>query len=238
MSRKKYFLIVDTETTQTNMVADFGALVVDKSGEIQAQCGILVRDFYLDREAHPLFHMGEDGALWGRRNLPKRYAAYDAMLTDGRRMLASVAAINRWLAQVGNKFSPILTAYNIAFDKDKCDKSGIDLSMFSQSFCLWHAAVNKWGYSRKYRQFILDNHLFNPPTDLRNMSYTTKADYMAQFLIGPHLPPEPHTALEDARDYELPILKALVNRTSPKEYMDPEPFNWRSLQVRDWYKVK
>lgn len=238
MPRKKYFLTIDTETTQTSKVADFGAIVSDKQGNIVAQAGILVRDFYLDRDAHPLFHCSHGEKLWGRENLPARYAAYDKMLDNGTRMIASVTAINSWLAKVAAQYNPIATAYNIAFDKDKCEKSGIDLSMFSQSFCLWHAAFNKWGMSRKYRQFILDNHLFNNRTGHGNMSYSTKADYMAQFIVGPHLPPEPHTALEDARDYELPILTALVNSTSPQEYLNPPPFNWRAIQVKDWFKPK
>lgn len=236
MARKKFFIVIDTETTQTNKVADFGAVICDKQGEIHAQCGVLVREFYLDREKHPLFHCSDGDALWGKSNLPKRYAAYDAMLQDGRRMLASVAAINRWLAQAAAKYQPIATAYNIAFDKDKCEKSGIDLQMFSQSFCLWHAAVEKWAFTRNYRQFVLDNHMFNPPTGHGNMSFQAKADGMAKFILGPGTPDEPHTALEDARDYEVPILAALVRNTSPKDYMNPEPSNWRAMQVRDWFR--
>lgn len=238
MARKKHFLIIDTETTQTNKVADFGAIVCDKQGNIVTSCGVLVRDFYLDRENHPLFHMSDAGELWGKKNLPKRYAAYDAMLTSGSRMLASANAINRWLARVAEQYQPVLTAYNLAFDRDKCRKSDIDLDIFSQSFCLWHAATEKWATSKAYRQFVLDNHLFNARTSHGNMSFTTKADYLAQFIVGPELPPEPHTALEDARDYELPILAALVKTTSPKDYMNPQPFNWRNLQVKDWYTVK
>lgn len=236
MAKKKFFLIVDTETTQSDKVADLGAIVCDKQGIIHASMGVLVRDFYLDREAHPLFHIGD--FLGGKANLPKRYANYDAMVERGDRMIASVTAINKWFARANAQFNPILTAYNLAFDASKARGSGIDLDMFDKRFCLWHSAMRKWAFSKAYRQFILDNHLFNPRTGHGNMSYTTKADYVAQFLLGPDLPPEPHTALEDARDYELPILKALVKNTSPQEYMNPEPFNWRELQVKDWFVPK
>lgn len=236
MARKKFFIVIDTETTQSNRVADFGAVVCDKKGEIHAQCGILVRDFYLDRENHPLFHTKDIDPLWGQANLPRRYAAYDRMLEDGSRMIASVAAINKWLGQAAAKFQPIATAYNIAFDKDKCEKSGIHLDIFSQSFCLMKAAQDKWALSRAYRQFILDTHAFNPPTGHGNMSFQTKADGMAKFILGPETPDEPHTALEDARDYEVPILTKLVRSTSPKVYMHPTGLNWRQTQVRDWFK--
>ena len=35
------------------------------------------------------------------------------------------------------------------------------------------------------------------------------ADNVARYVIGDSLDPEPHTALEDARDYELPIAQYL-----------------------------
>lgn len=238
MGKKKFFLIVDTETTQTEKVADLGAIVCDKQGNIHASMGVLVRDFYLDRDNHPLFYSHDADPLWGKAGLPKRYANYDEMLQRGDRMLSGTAAINRWLARANAQFNPVLTAYNLAFDRGKSRNSGIDLDQFGSSFCLWYAAYAKWARTKAYRQFILDNHLFNPRTKAGNMSYTTKADYMAQFIIGPELPPEPHTALEDARDYELPILAALVKNTLPKTYMEPEPFNWRNIQVRDWFVPK
>ena len=234
MARKKYFLTIDTETTQTDMIADFGAVVSDKQGRIIKEIGVLVTDFFFDKEKHPLFHVGD--FLGGARNLPHRYAAYEQMMEDGRRMAASVTAINRWLARVNAEFQPVATAYNKAFDWGKMRNSGIDCDMFSESFCLWHAAANKWGNTRKYRRFVLDNHYFGNRTSKGHMGYQTKADIMAKFLIGPDYPDEPHTALEDARDYEVPILTKLVNSTSPKEYMNPEPYNWRNFALRDCFK--
>ena len=234
MARKKYFLTIDTETTQTDNIADFGAIVSDKQGRIVKECGVLLADFYTDRDNHPLFHMGD--FLGGAANLPKRYAEYDAMLQDGRRMLASVSAVNRWLARVNAEYQPVLTAYNLAFDRGKMRNSGIDCDQFAESFCLWHAAANKWGNSRKYRQFVLDNHYFGNRTERGHMGYQTKADIMAKFLLGPEYPDEPHTALEDARDYEVPILTKLVNSTKVAHYMNPEPYNWRNFALRDCFK--
>ena len=39
---KHYYLIVDTETTRRDTVADFGAVVVDRKGKIVDQFGALV----------------------------------------------------------------------------------------------------------------------------------------------------------------------------------------------------
>jgi hypothetical protein len=237
MGRKKTFLIIDTETTQTDKVADFGAAVVDKHGNVLAQCGVLLREFYLDSDNHPLFHSRDADPLWGRANLPKRYENYSQMITRGDRMLATVPAVNRWLAKVAVQYRPTLTAYNLAFDKSKCRNSGIDLDIFETSFCLWHAAAAKWGKTKAYRQFVLDTVGFNKPTALGNMSYHTNAEIMARFVMNlPELPDEPHTALEDILDYEHPVLTALVRNTPPADYMNPPGYNWRDFQVKGNFK--
>ena len=48
MSKKQYFLIVDTETTQNNLVADFGAVIVDRKGKIITQCAVMVDGIFTD----------------------------------------------------------------------------------------------------------------------------------------------------------------------------------------------
>lgn len=232
MAKRKFFLIVDTETTQDGKVADFGAVVVDRQGNIHHEAGVLVKEFYYDRVNHPLFFQGD--FLGGAANLPRRYAGYDAMLDAGSRVAASVAGVNKWLAKVSAKYSPVLTAYNLAFDLDKCNNSGIILDGFDQRFCLWHAAASKWGQSRDYLRFALDNHYFGNRTSSGHMGVQTKADRMAKFL-HPGLPDEPHTALEDARDYERLILAALVKNTPPAVYMNPPAYNWRDFALRDLY---
>jgi hypothetical protein len=241
VAKPDYFLIVDTETTQDQLVADFGAVVVNRKGKIMTQCAVLIFGIYNDSENHPLFHMfGDAGDLWSKAGLPKRYERYNNMLDSGSRQLASKSAVNRWLERVKGEFNPYLTAYNLAFDKDKCNNTDIDLSMFKdKEFCLWYAAVEKWAHSKKYRQFILDNHFFIPPTDLRNMSYRTNAEVMTKFLRNdPDFPDEPHTALEDVLDYELPILEKLVNTTKKEKWLNPVAWNWRKLQVKDKFAVK
>ena len=232
---KTHYLIIDTETTMTDKVADFGAIVCDRKGRIQTQAAVLIGEVYSDRNNHPLFHF-KGSSFWNADRLESRYSAYDNMVNSGTRMLASAAAVNRWLERVRGEYNPILTAYNLAFDASKCANTGIDLNIFSERFCLWHAAANKWARSKAYRQAILDSVAFNIPTGKGNMSYQTNADTMARYIVGPELEPEPHTALEDIMGYELPILMALVKNTPKKEYMNPPPYNWRDYQVRDHFK--
>jgi hypothetical protein len=233
MAKKKFFLIVDTETTQTDKVADIGIVVCDKAGNIAYEGGFMVAEIFCDAQNHPLFHIfGDRNDVFSAASLPARRARYDDMIKDGRRMVASVAAINSLLAKINARYSPVLTAYNIAFDKGKCANTGIDLSHFQNSFCLWYAAAAKWGTSKPFLNFALENGYFGNRTKTGHVGVQTKADVMAKFILGAGLPDEPHTALEDARDYERPILTALVNNTSPVVYMNPVPYNYRDFAAK------
>lgn len=239
MAKKKHFLIVDTETTQTGKVADLGIVVQDKAGNIVREYGILVSEVFCDAENHPLFHVfGDANDVFSKASLPARRARYEEMLKDGRRILASRAAINSLLVKIRLQYDPVVTAYNFAFDREKMANTGLDLTIFSQSFCLWHAAVAKWGNSKAFLRFALENGYFGNRTKTGHIGVQTKADVMAKFLLGNTLPDEPHTALEDARDYESPILTALVKNTSPKDYMNAPAYNYRNLAVKNLYTVK
>ena len=240
MAKREYFLTIDTETTQDGKVADFAAVISDRKGEVYAQCAVLVNGVFTDSENHPLFCTpGKEDTVFSKASLARRYNVYNDMVSGGMRMVASVAAINVWLAKANAKYNPYLTAYNLAFDTDKCANTGIDLSDFaSRRFCLWHAAVAKWASTSAYKRFILDTHSFNPPTAHGNMSYKTNAEVMARFVLGnPDLEDEPHTALEDVLYYELPILNRLLAVSKKKEWLNPGSFNWRNVQVRDHFSV-
>lgn len=241
MGKKKFFVTIDTETTQTGMVADIGIVVSDRKGNIHHEAGILIGDFFSDKENHPLFHVyGDKNDVFSKESLPKRYSAYEQMLQDGRRVLASVNAVNRFLSKIAAKYQPVMTAYNLAFDRDKMNNSGIIANeLFPESFCLWHAATNKWANTRAFKQFVLENHFFGSRTNKTgHMGIKTNADVMAKFLLGAGLEDEPHTALEDAKYYEVPILTALVKNTSPRDYMTPPPYNYRDWAVKDHFTVK
>lgn len=240
MGKKQYFIIVDTETTQDNLVADFGAVIVDRKGKIYNQCAVLIDGIFTDYKNHPLFFDSncKDAELWSKRGADRRYAKYNDMVKNGSRMVASVSAVNRWLSLAMGKYNPMLTAYNLPFDSSKCINTNIDLTIFNERFCLWSAAYSKWATSKKYLQFVLDNHAFNKPTELKNMSFQTNAEIMTKFVLSnPELENEPHTALEDIVYYELEIFKALMKSTTKNELFDFQPYNWRDVQVKNHFRV-
>ena len=232
MAKKQFFAILDTETTIQNTVADFAIVIVDREGKIYTQCAVMVKDHYGKFE---LFHDKTANDIWGYGGLEKRKANYVEMLNSGVRMLASVAAINKWIVQVIAKYDPELTAYNLAFDVDKCAKTGIELSGFTNKFCLWQAAVGNICKSKPYQQYILENHGFNSRTEYGNMTAKTNAEYVAGFVTG-EFKEEPHTALEDAVLFEKPTLVEILKKKKWREKITP--YNWRDFQVKDMYRVK
>lgn len=232
MAKKQYFAILDTETTMENTVADFAIIICDREGKIYNQCAVLVAEHYGNFE---LFHDKNANDIWGYGGLEKRKANYVKMLDNGSRMLASVNAINKWVNQAIGKYNPSLTAYNLAFDLDKCEKTNIDLTGFADKFCLWQAAVGNICNTKQYKQFVLENHGFNKPTQFGNMTVKTNAEIVCGFIKGDIID-EPHTALEDARDFELPILCEILKKKKWKEKITP--YNWREFQVKNHFVAK
>jgi len=232
MAKKQYFLILDTETSITDKVADFAAVVCDREGRIYNQCAILVNEVF---GVDDLFYDKSADSIWSRNSLDRRMARYNTMLDSGIRSIASVNAINRWLDKAQEKYAPALTAYNLAFDNAKCGNTGIDLSMFQDKFCLWAAAVGNITHTKAYRQFCLDNHLFNNRTGHGNMTYSTTAESVTGFLRG-ELSEEPHTALEDIIGYELPTL---VHILAKKQWRGKiVPYAWSKHQVNQHFVAK
>lgn len=232
MAKKQFFAILDTETTMENTVADFAIIIVDRHGKIYNQCAVMVKDHYGSFE---LFHDKAANDIWGYQGLIRRQNNYIEMLDSGKRMLASVNAINKWIDQAIGKYDPILTAYNLAFDTDKCKNTGINLEGFTNRFCLWGAAVGNICNTKQYKQFVLENHLFNKPTGKGNMTFSTTAESVCGFVKGEFII-EPHTALEDARDFELPILVEIVKKKKWQE--KNTPYVWRDFQVKNHYAAK
>lgn len=232
MAKKQYFLIVDTETTIKDHVADFGAIICDRNGVIYNQCGVLVQNVFGTED---LFYDVNATGIWSKNSISRRMDNYNAMLHNGIRMLASVNAINRWLEKANEKYNPILTAYNLAFDTAKCQNTNIDLNIFSDRFCLWQAAVGNICNTKAYKKFILENHLFNTPTAKRNMTFSTTAEAVTGYLNG-QFTDEPHTSIEDIIGYEIPVLKHILKKRKWRDSITP--YDWKKHQVNNHFEVK
>jgi hypothetical protein len=217
--KKHYYLVVDTETTQKQTVADFGAVIVDKQGNIIDQFGAMVLGHF---GKLPLFSdpTVADSAIWSEQSAQRREKDYYSMLETGQRSISSVALINQWLSATNARYNPVLTAYNISFDVGKCRNTRINLGMFKQRFCLMKAAKRKIGVLAEYQEFCIQRGLLTAKGRRPQMT----ADAMAKFILDDNyegsLADEPHTALEDARDYEAEILTYILRDTTRKQIME------------------
>ena len=216
---KHYCIIVDTETTKKQTVADFGAVVVDRSGAVHDRLGSMVTGHFgkFDLFSDPT---APSDSLWSAQSAKRRAKDYFAMMENGSRVWASVAFINQWLSAVNAKYSPVFTAYNSAFDLSKCRNTGIDLGIFKQSFCLMKAAKREIGTLAEYQEFC---RAYGLVTARGNVRHT--ADAMAKFVnfSGERyglMDDEPHTALEDAQFYEALILQRLVSKLTRKQLLE------------------
>jgi hypothetical protein len=212
---KHFYLIVDTETTTKQTVADFGAVIVDRQGQIIDQFGAMVLGHF---GKLPLFSdpSAADSEIWSEQSAKRREKDYYAMLDSGERSISSVGLINQWLAATNARYSPVLTAYNISFDLGKCRNTRINLGIFNQKFCLMKAAKRDIGVLADYQQFCFDNGLLTAKLKRPQMT----ADSMAKYISGADLADEPHTALEDARDYEALILAYILKTKTRKQLME------------------
>jgi len=212
---RHFYLIVDTETTKKQTVADFGAVIVTKQGEIVERFGAMVLGHF---GKLPLFAdaTAPDSALWSEQSAQRREKDYYSMLDTGERSIASPALINQWLVRVNAQYSPVLTAYNLAFDLGKCRNTRINLGIFGQSFCLMKAAKRQIGTLAEYHAFCNANGFLTAKR--RDPSMT--ADTMAKFILGVSLEDEPHTALEDSQFYEAPILTKILESVTRKQIME------------------
>ena len=212
---RHYYLIVDTETTKKQTVADFGAVLMTKQGEIVERFGAMVLGHFGQM---PLFSdpSAHDSAIWSEQSAQRREKDYYSMLETGARSIVSVAGINQLLTRINAQYSPIVTAYNLSFDLGKCRNTGIDLGIFSQSFCLMKAAKRQIGSVADYHDFCYTNNLLTAIQKKPSMT----ADTMAKFIFGIDLQDEPHTALEDAQFYEAPILTKILESVTRKKLLE------------------
>ena len=65
------------------------------------------------------------------------------------------------------------------------------------------------------------------------MTFKTNAEIVCGFIMG-EFKQEPHTALEDAKDFELPILIQVLKKRDWKDNI--QAYNWREFQTKNHFK--
>ena len=213
----RHLLIVDTETTTKNeTVADFGAVLMDPSlprgpdgyGQVIHTCGSYVYGEF-NKKALWCDPRAPEESFWSRQNVEKRQKAQEVEVVEGRRMLAAAPYINGWLKEMRENYNPLITAYNWPFDRDVCRRTKINIDQFEHDnkWCLMRLARKHYSKDPTYIAHCKAKGLF---TKTGNISFS--CDSVSNFIFtqrGNVKDPEPHTALEDAMIYEMPIAQEL-----------------------------
>ncbi len=225
MAKKQHFFICDTETTIQRTVADFAGIIVDRKGRELNRIAVLVSKHY---GYYKLFYdKNSADEVWTLKGLKRRNDAYKNMLENGTRNLATVNGINKWLNRALLAYpNLVFVAYNAEFDKRAMVETGIDFN-FKETFCLWRAAVDRVTKDKDYISHCLNRKWITAKLNLR-----TNAEAMSEFAQNRELGDEPHTALEDILDFELPIFNWLVKSKSWKSYSQLG-YNWQAWQLKN-----
>jgi len=67
------------------------------------------------------------------------------------------------------------------------------------------------------------------------MTFKTNAEIVCGFINNDFIT-EPHTALEDARDFELPILTTIIKKRNWRDNV--KAYAWQDFQVKNHYTAK
>lgn len=227
MSRRKKFLVVDTETANTieqPLPYDIGWAICDKNGHIYAERSYVVAEVFCDMKdtMQSAYYAEKIPQYWddikaGKRVLAPMWTIYKAMRADIK---------NYKVKSVG--------AYNMAFDKRALNNL---IRYVSKSwcrwwfpigvefFCIWNMACSAVLNRSSYIDFAYKNGLISESDNIQ-----TSAECAYKYLMKNSDFVESHTGLEDVK-IEVEIMAYCFRQ---KKKLDKEINNacWRKVQKK------
>lgn len=203
-NKKKYFMILDTETC-SDMVFDFGYVVIDRKGNKVAEGSFLCEEYMNNPEVLDMF------------NDPftkTKIAGYYFELYKGSRAFEVMpfAEIRRTINQVQQAFNATVCAYNAAFDTSHLDKTAREFG-YKKFFKgdvkymdIWNMALSTLCDSRNYLKFCATHELWTAKGHPQ-----TGAEAVYKYLIECPEFEEKHTAREDC-EIEVYIFCRILRR--------------------------
>lgn len=205
MTHKKYYMILDTETTSNaKMVYDIAYTIIDRKGNIIEQANYLVKEII----EHPFLF----GILKRDKYSAAKYKETYEELYTHKAMVKSFLDIRRLIRRAVREYNCPVIAYNVAFDTTALDGMSKDLgkkSFFTKNtkiWDLWNVALHILCDSRNYTNFC-DKHNF---INERGNRQTTAESVYCYIKDDPNFK-ESHTALADT-EIEAEILLACLKR--------------------------
>lgn len=205
MTAKKYYMVLDTETTSNaKMVYDIAYTIIDRKGNTIKQANYLVKEII----EHPFLK----GILMRDKFSANKYQNFYANLYTDRTKVRSFLDIRRAIRAAIREYNCVVVAYNAEFDFIALEAMAHDLgkkSFFTKSTQIWDLQnIAMWNIcnSRNYEIFCDD---YNFLTDGKNRKCSAEVVY--RYITQEIDFEEAHTALADT-EIEAMILFACLQR--------------------------
>ena len=205
MTRKKYYMILDTETTSNaKMVYDIAYTIIDRKGNIIEQANYLVKEII----EHPFLL----GILQRDKFSARKYRETYATLYNEKKMVLPFLTVRQNIRRAIRKYNCPVIAYNMEFDYTALTDMAKDLgkkSFFTNNTQIWDLqtmALHTLCDSCLYSVFCDKHKLF---TDSGNRKCSAESIYC--YITNNPRFKEAHTALADT-EIEAEIFIACVKR--------------------------
>ena len=228
MGKKKYFMILDTETCG-DLVFDYGYTVIDRKGNIVAEGSFVCEEFMNHPERLDMFH---------DRFTKTKIAQYYFSLYMGRNEFTVMpfTEIRRTINTVREAFNATVCAYNAKFDVSHLLKTAQYFG-YDQFFKgdvkfmdIWAMALSVLCNSRNYFKFCAEHDLTTAKGHPQ-----TGAEAVYRYLTKNPDFEEKHTAREDCK-IESYIFAAIIRRKRKFDSAFVNPCvanpNWRKISKR------
>lgn len=205
MATKKYYMILDTETTSNaKMVYDIAYTIIDRKGNIIKQANYLVKEMV----KHPFLRgiMARD-----KFSSHKYHEMYQVWYND-RTKVRDFLTIRRNIRRDIRDYNCVVVAYNAKFDFEALTDMAQDLgkkSFFTkktQIWDLWNISLHILCNSRNYVKFCDENNFVNEKGNRKS-----SAEVVYRYITNNLEFEEAHTALADT-EIEAAILFACLKR--------------------------
>ena len=205
MSNKKFYMVLDTETTtEAKTVYDVAYTIIDRKGNIIEQANFLVKEII----EHPFLR----GILQRDKFSAAKYRKTYAEMYTQKSIVKPFLEIRRAIRAAIRKYNCPVIAYNVDFDFNALTNMAKDLekkSFFTadtQIWDLWNIALYTLCDSKNYVKFC-DVHNLKNKTGNRQ----TSAESVYRYITKNVTFEEAHTALADT-EIEAQILLACFKR--------------------------
>ncbi len=233
--KKKYFLVLDTETCgdveKNPLVYDVGAQIIDLHGNVLESGSWVVYDIYVGlRDLMKTAYYAE--------KLPQ----YERDLKQGKRKMAKLYTIRKTLLEWVNKYEvEAICAYNARFDiralnnTFKHTTNGKYYYFFPKKLAIidiWHMAVVSICSMESYCRMAYEHGFVTEKGNMR-----TTAEMVYAYLINVPDFEESHTGLEDVQ-IEVQIFLYCWKKTKPEQrvlrgnpWRIPQPY-WNYVEAK------